>query len=204
MAAYSNLAPDEDWLERGAALLSRYRLLAEEHTRCGKHRSPKGNLGILRGALEETVAGRELDARRLGLLRHAVASMVRRRGLPGIAGAHRTAARAAGPGRAALPSRPGAGDVATARRAAPGVGHRRSHPRARPRVRTGGAGDRCPGRRPTPARDTPGGRGALSAPGRCPGGAGSRSLGRGTGRTGTAVGGRHSARGPTTTRRCGP
>ncbi|MBK3581750.1 hypothetical protein JHN63_49980 [Streptomyces sp. MBT65] len=77
------LAPDEAWLERGAALLDRYRLLAEEHTRCTKHRSPKENLGILRGALEETVAGRELDARRLGLLRHAVASMVRRRGLPG-------------------------------------------------------------------------------------------------------------------------
>jgi len=77
------LAPDEAWLARGGELLSRYRSLAEEHTRCGKHRSPKENLGILRGALEETVAGRELDARRLGLLRHAAASMVRRRGLPG-------------------------------------------------------------------------------------------------------------------------
>ncbi|MEW1824447.1 hypothetical protein [Streptomyces sp. NPDC088196] len=79
------LAPDADWLERGAGLLSRYRQLAEEHTHCGKHRNPKQNLGILRGALEETVAGRPLDARRLGLLRHAVASMVRRRGLPGSA-----------------------------------------------------------------------------------------------------------------------
>lgn len=79
------LASDADWLERGAALLSRYRLLAEEHTRCGKHRNPKENLGILRGALEETIAGRALDARGLGLLRHAVTSMVRRRGLPGSA-----------------------------------------------------------------------------------------------------------------------
>ncbi|WP_405990179.1 hypothetical protein [Streptomyces sp. NBC_00986] len=79
------LAPDADWLACGAGLLSRYRQLAEEHTRCGKHRDPKENLGILRGALEETVAGRVLDARRLGLLRHAVASMVRRRGLPGSA-----------------------------------------------------------------------------------------------------------------------
>ncbi|MEV6508054.1 hypothetical protein AB0M61_18310 [Streptomyces sp. NPDC051642] len=61
------LVPDADWLERGAGLLSRYRLLAEEHTRCGKHRNPEENLGILRGALEETVAGRELDARRRGL-----------------------------------------------------------------------------------------------------------------------------------------
>ncbi|MFF5301118.1 hypothetical protein ACFY5F_17315 [Streptomyces sp. NPDC013161] len=78
-------APDADWLERGAALLSRYRQLAEEHTHCGKHRNPKENPGILRGALEETVARRALDARRLGLLRHAVASMVRRRGLPGSA-----------------------------------------------------------------------------------------------------------------------
>ncbi|MFJ9894328.1 hypothetical protein ACIQPR_13530 [Streptomyces sp. NPDC091280] len=77
------LAPDDGWSARGGELLGRYRSLAREHTRCGKHRSPKGNLGILRGALEETVAGRELDARTLGLLRHAVTSMVRRRGLPG-------------------------------------------------------------------------------------------------------------------------
>ncbi|WP_262062743.1 hypothetical protein [Streptomyces sp. STR69] len=96
------LAPGEAWLERGVTLLDRYRLLAEEHTRCGKHRSPKGNLGILRGALEETVAGRELDARRLGLLRHAVASMVRRRGLPGSP-AH-TELRRAQRVQAALPS----------------------------------------------------------------------------------------------------
>ncbi|WP_405864357.1 hypothetical protein OG407_38225 [Streptomyces sp. NBC_01515] len=96
------LAPDADWLERGAALLSRYRLLAEEHTRCGKHRNPKENLGILRGALEETVAGRELDARRLGLLRHAVTSMVRRRGLPGSA--PHTELRRVQRSQAALPS----------------------------------------------------------------------------------------------------
>ncbi|MGW3103620.1 hypothetical protein [Streptomyces sp. NPDC001100] len=96
------LTPDASWLARGGELLSRYRLLAEEHTRCGKHRSPKGNLGILRGALEEAVAGRELDARRLGLLRHAVASMVRRRGLPGSS-AH-TELRRAQRAQAALPS----------------------------------------------------------------------------------------------------
>nr|WSY50805.1 hypothetical protein OG999_12210 [Streptomyces sp. NBC_00886] len=95
-------APDAAWLERGAVLLSRYRLLAEEHTRCGKHRNPKHNLGILRGALEETVAGRPLDARRLGLLRHAVTSMVRRRGLPGSA-AH-TELRCEQRAQAALPS----------------------------------------------------------------------------------------------------
>lgn len=76
-------APDAEWLARGGELLDRYRRLAAEHTLCGKHRSPKENLGILRGALEEVVAGRPLQARRTGLLRHAVESMVRRRGLPG-------------------------------------------------------------------------------------------------------------------------
>ncbi|WP_327316457.1 hypothetical protein [Streptomyces sp. NBC_01235] len=75
--------PDEAWHEHGAELLRRYRDLARRHTLCAKHLKPKENLAILRGALEETVAGRELDARRLGLLRHAVTSMVRRRGLPG-------------------------------------------------------------------------------------------------------------------------
>ncbi|KUL31060.1 hypothetical protein [Streptomyces regalis] len=96
------LAPDADWLAHGAALLARYRLLAAEHTRCTKHRNPKENLGILRGALEETVAGRPLDARRLGLLRHAVRSMVRRRGLPGSA--PHTALRRRQAGQAAFPS----------------------------------------------------------------------------------------------------
>ncbi|AZQ38171.1 hypothetical protein EJ357_35870 [Streptomyces cyaneochromogenes] len=96
------LTPDAHWLAHAAALLERYRLLATEHTRCTKHRSPKQNLGILRGALEETVAGRPLDARRLGLLRHAVESMVRRRGLPGSA--PHTALRRNQAEQAALPS----------------------------------------------------------------------------------------------------
>ncbi|WP_081236408.1 hypothetical protein [Streptomyces viridosporus] len=86
------LVPDAAWLAHGEALLGRYRRLAAEHTRCTKHRNPKENLGILRGALEEVVSGRPLDARRLGLLRHAVQSMVRRRGLPGSA-AHTTLRR---------------------------------------------------------------------------------------------------------------
>ncbi|MGW4199328.1 hypothetical protein [Streptomyces sp. NPDC005004] len=94
--------PDADWPAQGEALLGRYRLLAAEHTRCTKHRNPKQNLGILLGALEETVAGRPLDNRRLGLLRHAVASMVRSRGLPGSA-AH-TALRRRQSEQAALPS----------------------------------------------------------------------------------------------------
>ncbi len=96
------VAPDAGWPERGAALLDRYRTLAARHTLCTKHLSPKENLGILRGALEETVAGRPLDARRLGLLRHAVASMVRRRGRPGSV--PHTALRRRQAEQAALPS----------------------------------------------------------------------------------------------------
>jgi hypothetical protein len=90
------------WHARSVVLLQRYRDLARRHTHCTKHRKPKENLGILCGALEDTVAGREPDARRLGLLRHAVASMVRRRGLPGSA-AH-TALRREQAAQAALPS----------------------------------------------------------------------------------------------------
>ncbi|MEU6922530.1 hypothetical protein [Streptomyces sp. NPDC046631] len=98
--------PDDTWQERGAMLLRRYRDLAAAHTRCTKHRDPKENLGILRGALEEAVASRPLDARRLGLLRHAVESMVRRRGRPG-SGQHselraRQAVQAARPSHHAL------------------------------------------------------------------------------------------------------
>ncbi|MFD3456352.1 hypothetical protein ACFWVC_29795 [Streptomyces sp. NPDC058691] len=94
--------PDDAWRERGAVLLSRYQDLAATHTRCTKHRDPRENLGILRGALEETVAGRPLDSRRLGLLRHAVESMVRRRGRPG-SGRH-TQLRARQAVQASLPS----------------------------------------------------------------------------------------------------
>ncbi|MFD7457010.1 MULTISPECIES: hypothetical protein [unclassified Streptomyces] len=94
--------PDAAWPARGAALLDRYRRLAAKHDLCGKHRNPKENLGILRGALEETVAGRPLDPRRLGLLRQAVTGMVRRRGLPGSA--PHTALRDRQARQAALPS----------------------------------------------------------------------------------------------------
>ncbi|WP_030689440.1 hypothetical protein [Streptomyces globisporus] len=94
--------PGADWHERGAALLDRYRRLSREHTLCGGHRDPRSNLGILRGALEEATAGRPLDARRTGLLRHAVASMVRKRGLPGSE--RHTALRGAQAEQAALPS----------------------------------------------------------------------------------------------------
>ncbi|MFT7841605.1 hypothetical protein Q5530_36185 [Saccharothrix sp. BKS2] len=76
---------DPSWHERGAALLALYRELAATHTRCAKHRRPKENLAVLRHALEEVVAGRELTPRTRGLLRHAAGSMVRRRGEPGSA-----------------------------------------------------------------------------------------------------------------------
>lgn len=94
--------PPADWPGRGVELLRRYHVLATRHTYCTKHRRPKGNLAILRAALEEAVAGRPLDARRLGLLRHAVASMVRRRGRPGSA--RHTALRQTQARQAALPS----------------------------------------------------------------------------------------------------
>ncbi|WP_017596217.1 hypothetical protein [Nocardiopsis potens] len=73
----------EGWAERGAGLLAEYDRLAAEHTRCAKHRRPKENLAILLAALREAVEDGRVGARRRGLLRHAVRSMVRKRGLPG-------------------------------------------------------------------------------------------------------------------------
>ncbi|MFE2550401.1 hypothetical protein ACFXGI_17895 [Streptomyces sp. NPDC059355] len=73
------------WRAEGAALLERYRALAAVHTRCTRHHDPKSNAAILRRALEDAVAGRAPDPRSAGLLRHAVASMAAKRGLPGSA-----------------------------------------------------------------------------------------------------------------------
>ncbi|MEU0004081.1 hypothetical protein ABZ079_07215 [Streptomyces sp. NPDC006314] len=95
-------ATADAWHARSAELLCRYRDLALRHTHCTKHRKPKENLGILRAALEETAAGRELEPRRLGMLRHAVASMVRRRGRPGSE--RHTELRRGQAAQAALPS----------------------------------------------------------------------------------------------------
>ncbi|WP_280665960.1 MULTISPECIES: hypothetical protein [unclassified Kitasatospora] len=94
--------PDPRWHQRGAELLLRYRLLAAANPLCGKHRSPRQNLGLLRAALELTVAGEELTPRMAGLLRLAAESMVRRRGLPGSE--RHTALRRTQAGQAALPS----------------------------------------------------------------------------------------------------
>ncbi|MEV5975150.1 hypothetical protein [Streptomyces sp. NPDC051921] len=66
-----------------AALLGRYEELAAAHRLCGKHRDPKSNAGILRRALEDVAAGRTVSPRLAGLVRHAVSSMVAKRGLPG-------------------------------------------------------------------------------------------------------------------------
>lgn len=74
------------WRERGEGLLAEYWRLAALHTRCGKHRRPKENLAILRAALQETLAGRELTPRARGLLTRAVAAMLARRGRPGSPG----------------------------------------------------------------------------------------------------------------------
>ncbi|MFC8719599.1 hypothetical protein [Kitasatospora sp. NPDC057198] len=94
--------PGPEWHRRGAELLHRYRLLAAAHPLCGRHRNPRKNLGILRSALELTVAGEELPPRLAGLLRCAAESMVRRRGLPGSE--RHTALRRAQAEQAALPS----------------------------------------------------------------------------------------------------
>ncbi|MFF5258304.1 transcriptional regulator [Actinomadura viridis] len=74
------------WRERGAALLERYRSLAERHTLCTKHRRPRENPAILRTALEEAVEGGGLRPRTRGLLQHAVDAMIARRGVPGAPG----------------------------------------------------------------------------------------------------------------------
>jgi hypothetical protein len=90
------------WLERGAGLLDRYRQLAATHTRCAKHRKPKENLAIIRTALAEVVAGREVNPRQRGLLQHAVDSMLRKRGRPDSAEHRSVRAQQAG-----IAARPG-------------------------------------------------------------------------------------------------
>jgi hypothetical protein len=74
------------WHERAEELMGRYWRLAALHTRCGKHRRPKENLAILRTAVQEILAGRQLTPRAQGLLRHAVEAMLARRGRPGSPG----------------------------------------------------------------------------------------------------------------------
>ncbi|MFF2779815.1 hypothetical protein ACFVU3_33550 [Streptomyces sp. NPDC058052] len=94
--------PDAAWLSRGRTLLERYERLAAAHALTRRHRDPKGNEGILRGALAELTAGRGLDARRAGLVRAAVTGMVRKRGLPGSE--RHAALRTAQAAQAALPA----------------------------------------------------------------------------------------------------
>ncbi len=108
--------PGEDWHRRAVVLHERHRELAAVHHRCGQRRSSKGNLGILRDALDEMVTERALTPRRLGLLRHAAASMVRKRGLPG-SDRHR-ALRAIQARQAGLPSHHALAQVVIGRLAA--------------------------------------------------------------------------------------
>ncbi|WP_229883803.1 hypothetical protein [Streptomyces omiyaensis] len=96
------VAPEGAWTARGRALLDRYERLLAAHPLTGRHRRPGSNEGILRGALAELVSGRELDARRAGLVRVAVTGMVRKRGLPGSE--RHAALRGGQAARAALPA----------------------------------------------------------------------------------------------------
>jgi hypothetical protein len=76
------------WHDRAGELMARYGRLAALHTRCGKHRRPKENLAILRTAVRETLAGRQLTPRARGLLQHAVEAMLSRRGRWTVIPAH--------------------------------------------------------------------------------------------------------------------
>ncbi|MET9960687.1 hypothetical protein ABZ128_16830 [Streptomyces sp. NPDC006326] len=73
------------WVADGQVLLERYSALAAAHARCRGHLDPKSNAAVLRHALEEAVTGLPLPARTGGRLRHALASMAAKRGLPGSA-----------------------------------------------------------------------------------------------------------------------
>ncbi|SCG66598.1 hypothetical protein [Micromonospora halophytica] len=94
------MTPD-GWLPRAEQLLARYQHLAVEHTRCTKHRDPRGSIGVLRTALERRVAGTELTARERGLVGSMVEAMLRKRGRPGSA--EHTAVRQQQAHEAALP-----------------------------------------------------------------------------------------------------
>ncbi|MBR8740833.1 transcriptional regulator [Nocardiopsis sp. MG754419] len=90
------------WRARGDALLDEYERLAAEHTLCTKHRDPKENLAILLAALRASLTEGSPDARRWGLLQHAVTSMVAKRGVPGSD--RHSAVRAVQAAHAALPT----------------------------------------------------------------------------------------------------
>lgn len=121
------VTPD-DWLPRAGQLLARYRRLAAEHPRCGKHRNRKSNIGVLRSALERRVAGAELTPRERGLVQSVVDAMLRKRGRPGspehaarreqqareaALPRHHQLARLVAARLAALPQDTGIGDVET-------------------------------------------------------------------------------------------
>jgi hypothetical protein len=74
---------DAAWRARGAALLERYAMLNATHRYCTKHRNPKGNIAILRTALQHTLAGTPVPPRTRGLLQPAIEAMLVRRGRPG-------------------------------------------------------------------------------------------------------------------------
>lgn len=74
----------DGWRDRARALLDNYRRLRAEHQLCGKPERRGQNFALLRGYLEMCVADpRRLKGRDVGMIRLVLASIVRRRGLPG-------------------------------------------------------------------------------------------------------------------------
>jgi hypothetical protein len=74
----------EGWRDRARALLEDYRRLRAEHRLCDKPERPGENFALLRGYLETCVEDpRRLTGRDVGMIRLVLASVTRRRGLPG-------------------------------------------------------------------------------------------------------------------------
>ncbi|MEU4804280.1 hypothetical protein [Actinosynnema sp. NPDC023587] len=95
---------DGPWRARAARLLDRYRELAAAHPVPRKHRDPRENATILRTCAAIAVDGERIAPHELRRVRHAVSSMVERRGRPGSA--RHTAVRAEQAANAAIPSVP--------------------------------------------------------------------------------------------------
>ena len=102
----------EDWDERRASWLKRYRKAATKNQLCGKHRHPKSNFSRLREALELS-RQRPLSRRELGWVRRALANTITRYGAPGSP--QREELRNRQRSQAELPTRPQLASVVVSR-----------------------------------------------------------------------------------------